>query len=404
MGGNIEKQKKLTIWTKGFTCAFLANICLGFSQNCANTLISTYAAFLGAGAVLVGTISGLYFGVAFAARPFAGPILTILDKKKIMIVTYLLGIVTNLVYAMSGDVPMFVVARVLHGLQFAFVGSLNMTIASDSLPKEKLGSGIGFFGVANSLATMLGPSLGIAVRDWGISQWGEAGGYTVVFLMSSLFMVIGLIPVFLMPSFKPTEEARKSVGAWYKNIIATETLAPAAILCLLGLSSILLNTYMVPYSVELGIPSIGIYFTVYAVVLLAVRPICGKLLDTVSMNLLLIPGFLIFASSFIVIGCANGLPMLLVGAVLSALGFGVINPTFQAMCMRTVIPARRGVASNTQYFGVDLGYFLGPTFGGMVYAATGTYSTMYLINGLVPTMAALLLFLVCWPKLKNRLY
>ena len=134
----MEKRESRSIWNRGFTCAFFANLLLCFSQNTANTLISTYADYLGAGAVLVGAISGLYFGVAFAARPISGPVITILDKKKIMLATYAMGVVTNVAYALAGTVPLFILARILHGLQFAFVGSLNLTIASDSLPREKL--------------------------------------------------------------------------------------------------------------------------------------------------------------------------------------------------------------------------------------------------------------------------
>lgn len=398
------KAKKLTIWTRGYTCAFLANMFLCFSQNCANTLISTYAAFLGAGAVMVGTISGLYFGVAFAARPFAGPAITYLDKKKIMIVTYLLGVITNIAYALAGSVSMFVLARILHGLQFAFVGSLNQTIASNSLPKEKLGSGIGFFGVAGALAMTVGPGIGIAVRDWGTGLWGEAGGYTAVFTLAAVFMFFGMIPAMCLPSIKPTEEEKKSVGKWYKNIVAKETIIPATILCLLSLSSVLNSTYMVPYSVELGIPSVALYFTVYALAMLATRPISGKLLDKLSLNLILIPAFFVFAISVVIIGTAHNLTGLLIGAAVAALGYGALNPAILAMCMRTVEPARRGVASNTQYFGMDLGFFLGPTLGGMTYAATGTYSAMFLINGLIPMSLGLILFVVTWPKLKNRLF
>ena len=69
-----------SIWNRGFTCAFFANLLLCLSQNTANTLISTYAGYLGAGAVLVGAISGLYFGVAFAARPISGPVMPVSAK------------------------------------------------------------------------------------------------------------------------------------------------------------------------------------------------------------------------------------------------------------------------------------------------------------------------------------
>lgn len=398
-----ERIQRTTIWNKGYTCAFLANLLLCFSQNIVNTLISTYAAYLGAGAVLVGTISGLYFGVAFAARPISGPAITILDKKKIMLATYALGVVTNIAYAFAGSVPLFIAARVLHGLQFAFVGSLNLTIASDSLPKEKLGSGIGVFGIGGALAMSVGPSLGIAIRDFCSVRWGVGGGYAAVFLAAALFMLLALVPCILMPLPKQSAAARKALGAWYKNIISKETILPSILLCLVSVSSILTSTYMVPYAETLGIPNIGLFFTVYAVVLLAARPLFGRLSDHVGMEKVMVPSLVVFAASYVVIALGRSMPVLLLGAVLSALGYGALNPSIQTLCIRTVEPARRGVASNTQYFGMDLGYFLGPTLGGMIYAA-GSYPSMFLIGGVAPLAAGLALFLVCWPRLKTRLF
>ncbi len=400
----MTKTENPSIWNRGFTCAFFANLLLCLSQHTANTLIATYADYLGAGAVLVGAISGLYFGVAFAARPISGPVITLLDKKKIMIATYIAGIVTNVAYAAAGSVPFFILARVLHGLEFAFVGSLNLTIASDSLPREKLGSGIGVFGVGGALSQAVGPGMGIAIRDFGAARWGEGGGYTAVFLTSAFFMLLALIPCFLIPAGKPTEEQRKAIGKWYRNILAGETITSALLLCLVSVSSILYTTYMVPYAEELGIGSIGIFFTVYAVVLLVARPVFGRLSDRVGMGAVILPSLGAFALSFLAVGLGRSLPMMLLGAVLAALGYGALNPAIQTLCIRTVPPERRGVASNTQYFGMDLGFFLGPLMGGLLYSAFGRYSAMYLAGGIAPLALALALFLLIWGRLKKRLY
>ena len=400
----MAKTEKSGIWNRGFTCAFFANLLLCLSQHTANTLISTYAGFLGAGAVLVGTISGLYFGVAFAARPISGPVITLMNKKKLMIATYIAGVVTNVAYAMAGSVPFFILARILHGLEFAFVGSLNLTIASDSLPREKLGSGIGVFGIGGALSQAVGPSMGIAIRDWGAARWGEGGGYTAVFLVSALFMLLALIPCIIIPAGKPTEEQKKAIGKWYRNIIAGETVTSALLLCLVSVSSILYSTYMVPYAKELGLGSIGIFFTVYALVLLFSRPFFGRLSDRVGMNAVILPSLGVFALSFVAVGLGRSMGMMLLGAVLGALGYGALNPIIQTLCIRTVPPERRGVASNTQYFGMDLGYFLGPLMGGVLYSALGRYSAMYLIGGVAPLALALVLFLLIWGKLKQRLY
>jgi MFS family permease len=399
----MTETKKTSIWTKGYVCAFIANVMLCFSQNSVSPLISTYAAYLGAGAVVVGMVSGLYFGVAFAARPISGPAITKMNKKHIMIATYALGVVTNVAYAFCGNIPLFVAARILHGIEFAFVGSLNLTIASDSLPKEKLGSGIGVFGIGGAFATILAPSMGIAVRDWGNALWGNGAGYKAVFILAAVFMLLGLIPCLIIPIKEQTKEALASLGAWYKNIVAKETLIPAIIICCTSVSSVLYSTYMVPYAASKGIENIGLYFTVYAIVLLFSRPLSGRLLDRLGMPKIFYPGCILFIISIIIVALSNTLPMILVGAAFAALGYGALNPALQTTCIRTVLPERRGVASNTNYFGIDLGFFLGPIFGGFI-IKYGSYSMMYLIVGIIPVIAAMIIFSLTWKGLKNRLY
>ena len=117
----------------------------------------------------------------------------------------------------------------------------------------------------------------------------------------------------------------------------------------------------------------------------------------------LIPSLIIFALSFVAVALGRNLAMMLVGAALAAIGYGAANPSIQTLCIRTVEPERRGVASNTQYFGIDLGYFLGPFLGGMIYSRSD-YSVMYLCTGVIPQIVCLVLFLATWRSLKKRLY
>ena len=385
-------EKKSKIWNRMFTCAFIANFLLCISQFIVNPLVATYADYLGAGDVMTGVVSGLYFGIAFAARPVAGPIITKMNKKKIMLFAYTLGFLVNIGYAAARDIPLFIVSRVLHGLQFAFIGSLNLTLASDSLPPEKMGSGLGLFGAGGATATAIAPSIGRALRAWGETNFGSLGaGYTVVFLAAAACMLVSLVPCFLMPYKHRSEKELAQLGAWYKNIFAREALMPAVVLFFLSMAQIIYTIYMEPFAIAESIPNIGLFFTVYAFVLLGTRPLSGRLIDRFGIPRVLIPGTIIFALSFVVVGLGNSLGAVLIGAALAALGFGSAQPAVQVMGIQSVSPLRRGVASNTNYFGIDLGFFIGPTIAGAVYAKTNSYSTMFLLF-IIPVFLGLVVF------------
>ncbi len=223
---------------------------------------------------------------------------------------------------------------------------MNMTLASDSLPPEKMGSGLGLFGVGGAIATAIAPTIGIALRSWGQTTFNDLGaGYTVVFLVAAGCMLVSLIPCIIMPYKHRSKEELATLGVWYKNIFAPEALMPALVIAFYSLAQILYTIYMEPYAKSLGIGNIGLFFTVYALVLLATRTICGRLVDRYGIPKILIPGTVIFALSFLVVGLGKSLPTMLIGAALASMGFGSAQPAIQIMCMKSVRPIRRGVAA-----------------------------------------------------------
>ena len=397
-----ENTGKVTIWNRTFVCALVAQIFFVFSHQFTSPLVSSYATFLGAGATIVGMLSGLYFGIAFAMRPISGPLVTVGNKKILMVVSYTLGLIVNVLYATSGSIPLFVFARIIHGVQYSLVGSLLLTVASGSLPKEKIGSGIGVFGVAGVFGTALGPSIGIVLRSWGDARFGDGGGYRVTFIAAAICCALSLIPTLLIRNQRAlTQEERKALGPWYKNIVAIPALPSAVLMFLYCMSFILFNTFLVPYAAQYGIAGIGTFFTVYAVCTLVSRPISGRLLDRHGPAVLFYPCTAMFVAGLLIVGTANSLPPILAAAAISAVGYGSLQPTIQAMAMTSVPVEKGGVASNTNYFGMDLGYFIGPTLGGLVYAATGSYHTMYRF-GIVPVLCGLAVFTVYYFLRKKK--
>ena len=392
---------KSSIWTRNFICVLITNCTLSLSHNAVNTLVSTYTAFLGAGPKLMGLLTGLFFGVALAMRPVAGPVTTRMDKRKLMIIVYSLGSLVNLGYALFHTIPVFTVFRLLNGIQYAFVGSLGMTIAADSLPKEKMSSGLGVFGVSGAIATSVAPRISIALWNSGISMGNENFGFTLVFLFASVVLAIGVIPSILMTSSPGINSQPETVGKWYQTIISKPAILPSVVMMLLIVSYSLFNGYMVNYGVEISVTNIGVFFTVLALVMLASRPLCGTLSDKLGLRKVFLPGALIFAASFGIIGGAKTLTPIIIGAVLAGIGYGAASPALQSLVMQTEPKARRPVASNTLFVGSDLGFFFGPIIGGFIRDAA-TYRTVMLF-GIIPAFLASVLFLASWPAASRRM-
>ena len=86
--------------------------------------------------------------------------------------------------------------------------------------------------------------------------------------------------------------------------------------------------------------------------------------------------------------------MIIVGAVCAAIGMSAAGPAVQVMVMQSVPAIRRGVASNTNFLGMDLGSFLGPSIAGFILARFD-YSVMFRFAA-VPILIAMVVFALGW--------
>lgn len=396
------KTGRVSIWNRNYTCAVLANILLCVAHFSVNTLVASYTAYLGAAPVIMGLLTGMFFGVALAMRPVSGPMITKIDKRKLMICIFALGGVVNLGYALFHSIPAFVVFRFLNGVQYSFVGSLVMTVAADSLPIEKMASGMGIYGVGSAIGTAFGPFISSSLMSFGEKTLqNEDLGYTSVFLFAAVILSLAVIPSIMLHPDRKTKADIASTGAWYKNIITVHAIPVTLVMFFVVIGWALYNAYILNLGKQLGIADISVFYLVMAGVLALSRPLSGMLTDKLGVGKIVIPAMLVFALSFIVVGMSRTLGGIIIGAVLAALGVGSTQPSLQAMGMQTEVPLKRGVASNTIYVGMDTGLFLGPLFGSIVYNYTKSFSQMFL-SSVVPTVIAIIVFIIILPGYKRR--
>ena len=162
-----------------------------------------------------------------------------------------------------------------------------------------------------------------------------------------------------------------------------------------------ISSFIAIYAGLRNVPDIGLYFTVYALCLLVTRPISGAMIDKIGHDLVLIFGIVCFGISFFLISIAQSLIVFLAAAVVSALGYGVCQPTLNYMCISCAPKSHRGAASSTNSIGMSLGFFLGVSSAGYLVdwlnarmgSEVAAYSNMYLIM-ILPMAVALIYFLI----------
>ena len=80
----------------------------------------------------------------------------------------------------------------------------------------------------------------------------------------------------------------------------------------------------------------------------------------------IVPSLILFSMTFLLFSLAKSIVLIIAAAVVAALGYGMAQPSIQALCMKMVPRDRSGVGANTMFFMQDIGQFLGPTIAGAV--------------------------------------
>lgn len=387
----MNTRSQTSIWNPTFLSVFLVNFSLQMGQYMMNTLIPKYAAHLGAAASVVGLVSSIFALTALAIRPVSGPAFDYFSKKRLLTLTTGIIAAAFVGYSLSSSVAMVIFCRLLHGVGVGCTAPLALAIASDALPEEKMGSGLGIFSLAQAVSSAIGPSIGLSLSD--------SLGYNKTFAIGAVLVALscGLTNIIREPERKTPRGAFRITP---DRIIAREAVIPAVIMAFLSMSYACINAFIALYGESRGVEHIGLYFTVYAVFLLMSRPLSGTIADRFGLDRAIVPACLFFAASFFLLSRAASLPAFLSAAAVSAFGYGACQPAIQALCMRCVSKERRGVGANTNYFGTDVGQLLGPSIAGRIaesVQASGTqadgYAMVYRCM-IVPILIAMGLFLI----------
>jgi MFS family permease len=379
------------IWSPRFAVLFALNLVITMAQFMTLALIPKLADSLGATAVVVGIVTGVFAVTALAVRPAVGWATLKARYHHLLVATVVVIAIAFVLYAFTPSVPVLIAARLLHGAAMGFLAPVTLAMASDALPPARMAQGIAIFSLGQAVSTAAGPAAGL----WILAT----AGYRVAFLAGAGALLAAAVAASFLRSPRPEPVVGRRFGL--TSFIAVEAIVPAVIMfCLAGAFSGV-NSFIVLYGEARGVEQIGLFFAAYAVFIVLSRPFAGLLADRHGLGAVVIPGMVLFAVSLVIISQVSTLTGFLIAGAISALGYGICQPAIQTLSLTSVDRARSGVASNTHYVGVDLGYLIGPVIaGGMVTTAIGdgaatsaAYSGMYLALT-VPIALGLLVFLL----------
>jgi len=352
-------EKKDKIFNRSFTIMLFTSFLLFLSITMTSPIMASYAFSLNISGGLVGFLAGLFSMSSLIIRPICGQAVDLKSKKRMLMGSYFVVFIAMLGYALSSSIQLLFIFRILHGFGWGFASTTSITVAIDALPKKRMASGIGFYAMMQTTATAIAPMVGLYIAGHY--------GYQATYLSGAMMAFLGL----MMTPLVVTTPPKKSHSSLFRSIkirelVEKRAVFPALLTCCNAMVSSSIGTYLALYAKNLGISGIGIYFTVTAITMLISRPFMGYMTERYGLMKVIIPCEIIIASAVIGLAMSSSLIGILGVAVFMGIGTSGATPALVAACINTTTEEKRGVATSTNYVGLDSGLFLGAFIAGLL--------------------------------------
>lgn len=377
-----QQPESERLWTRSFISLTISAFLLFLNLH---MLLSTFSSYVksefSASDLQVSLVTSVFAGSAILTRFLAAGLLRKLSPNVLLFIGLIIAAVATWLNSAAGSVETLLLVRAVYGIGFGIGSTLLPTFASRIIPLQRMGEGIGYFGLSSSLAMSIGPMIGLNVmRELGFDTLTLIGT-TAVLLMFPLLLLTRALPA--IRPMKVTEQRRSSATQGGEGTNAKQRpsfnrglVFPALLNMILAITYSGLLSFIALFGEFIHLEQVGLFFLFNAVTVVLIRPISGRIFDAKGHAAVLIPAAVFVIASMLILSYTTKLPLLIVSALLYGLGFGAIQPTIQAWMLRTCKPEQYGSANSMFYNSMDLGVAVGAVILGAIASGTN-YAVMY---------------------------
>jgi MFS family permease len=379
----VKEETRDRIWSIPFILILTISLLVSTGHYMLMSTLPLYVVRLSGNRSMAGLMVTMLALSALAFRPYFGNLMDRRGRKLVLVVGAGLLMATALLYNFITALSLLFLIRFFQGAGFSAHTTSSGTIVADILPASRLSEGIGYFGIANTVATAIGPFLGL----YSVERFGYQALFIWVFSLSLLSFLSTLLVNyekklvlvqgpggFTAPIPKSVE---KAATGWRLSFIEASSIRPSLIMFFIALTFGAIITYVPSFGIARSIDNIGIFFTVYAGAVLVSRTFSGRLADQRGFTRVLIPGMAALSLSLVVLAFSYSLPMVILAGALYGFGYGTCYPLSNAIVIRLCPKERRGAATATIFAAMDLGIGIGAFLWGWVAVAFG-YTAVFL--------------------------
>ncbi|OUQ47246.1 MFS transporter [Lachnoclostridium sp. An118] len=385
---------KHSILSKNILLLLISGFFYFASPMLVTPLITGFSESLGAGAAFMGMVGGMMNLCSLFCRPTVGSFIDRVSKYRLSMAGLLLMTAACAGYLFSASPLMVLFFRIVNGAGFALCSSSMSTWVSLLLPPDRIGSGMGIYGMMNALAMAVAPSIGVVLY--------QTLGYRVSFVIAAVFTALAMVLIqFVTDRGEPVPRPVSSEAGERGNkvtdspkrltLVEPKVLPIALIIMLFAIPYCATQSFIVRYTETRSLAvTVSLFFPIYAAALLLLRLTMRNLFDRLRFPVFFAGSSVCaFLAILLLALMQSNLPMC-AAAVLMAGGYGIMSSVCQSRAIVVAGREHAGLGNSTYYIGLDLGMTLGPVLGGLLYGSVDVRLFYPLLLLCVP--AAVLVF------------
>jgi len=337
-----------------------------------------YVESLGGKAAFSGLLTAVFAIAAGVGRILTGVVASRFGCRTVLIWGAALLVLANLTPLALPGLGVLLGVRFLQGVGFSGISTASANASAEVVPEKRLGEGMGYYGLGQSVSSVLGPSLGYFLFHYGQSSaWGNN---ILWYAMTAISLT--LIGLAYVCCYTPLRSGQSPVvGSQQKEVlIQSEPLAvrifrsfyePKALgmafVCgIFMFAASFYSSFLMLFAQRNGIPNPQMFFLGVAVAMFAVRLFAGKLGDRFPALAVLLPTLGIGLVSFWLTIFADSTAMLCVTGTLYGISVGIGFPLLNTLAYRLTESSRWHASTATFFLGCDVGWAAGSYVWGVV--------------------------------------
>ena len=311
------------------------------------------------------------------SAPLTGALGDRLGKRVVLLVCSLVLSGFLAVYAVVPGYRLLLALVLVHGVFWSGLLSASSAYMTDFIPESRRAEGIGYWGMSTMLAVAVAPSVGF---------FFHARGWVVVCTVTALLNLAMAGIAWSLPVEPVREPHAAREPLRLQGLVEWRVVGVSMSLFLVSFGYGGITSFAALFAERSGVAPKGIFFTVFALVVLLTRVFAGRIADEVGHRRFVMPCFVLTSAGMALLAAATSRAGMVVAAAVFGLGFGSLYPAFAAHVVKHVDPRRRGATFGGILAAFDTGIGTGSMTLGALIEMRG-FATAYGVAAFLSALA-----------------